>query len=584
MDISDSESDDFFSGIRSLRRKLGLSAKPAANTTAPANTTRLATPTRAKPASSAPPKPSPRYSQHSKQHISQQAHKITAEHVKEVTNRVTPQEIAALLSPRKHRSRKTRRLSAEQNTQISPKHTIPARSPESRIASPRTPVDSSLEMKRASMDSSSSLGSPLGLPIDRPSEFSVRSLWDGTDPSPLRTPARRRLVKSPLQELSARLPSNANRLSIGRGYAETAEVTGLLGSVEDALITDKDLDHAQRKLGEAAALTQQQIIRELRERIRAFSDTELLNSAAISDWWPSVTLLCQFHTLGHGELGYSENGVLWRGSFVGAIASAVQNQTGGLPEEQCRIEENLLLVFPWHRVSSLRKKSFDDMDHVMMTVDEDMGVAFQIGGGYSIEDIEKRVASMKVCLSGNMALRRQQLEQERLSEDSDSDGAGAGIGTGGAVSEQQSYLIESILRHAVSSHQELFQDLDVSRALQTGSFMKSASDLATRFSQQLATMAVETNNKKRKRRVANNHTNTSCDDPGTETIPGTCTLCYAAEEAVILYPCEHRICNDCFTHLKTMPPTSSQTTSGEKEALCMCPWDRSLISTHIVIK
>ncbi|KAJ1837583.1 hypothetical protein LPJ57_011383, partial [Coemansia sp. RSA 486] len=70
--------------------------------------------------------------------------------------------------------------------------------------------------------------------------------------------------------------------------------------------------------------------------------------------------------------------------------------------------------------------------------------------------------------------------------------------------------------------------------------MKSASDLATRFSQQLATMAVETNNKKRKRRVANNHTNTSCDDPGTETIPGTCTLCYAAEEAVILYPCEHR--------------------------------------------
>ncbi|KAJ2589781.1 hypothetical protein H4R99_007346, partial [Coemansia sp. RSA 1722] len=423
MDISDSESDDFFSGIRSLRRKLGLSAKPAANTTAPANTTRLATPTRAKPASSAPPKPSPRYSQHSKQHISQQAHKITAEHVKEVTNRVTPQEIAALLSPRKHRSRKTRRLSAEQNTQISPKHTIPARSPESRIASPRTPVDSSLEMKRASMDSSSSLGSPLGLPIDRPSEFSVRSLWDGTDPSPLRTPARRRLVKSPLQELSARLPSNANRLSIGRGYAETAEVTGLLGSVEDALITDKDLDHAQRKLGEAAALTQQQIIRELRERIRAFSDTELLNSAAISDWWPSVTLLCQFHTLGHGELGYSENGVLWRGSFVGAIASAVQNQTGGLPEEQCRIEENLLLVFPWHRVSSLRKKSFDDMDHVMMTVDEDMGVAFQIGGGYSIEDIEKRVASMKVCLSGNMALRRQQLEQERLSEDSDSDGA-----------------------------------------------------------------------------------------------------------------------------------------------------------------
>ncbi|KAJ2884490.1 hypothetical protein FB639_001947 [Coemansia asiatica] len=574
MENSDSDSDDFFSDIRTLRRKLGLSTKATAQETD--NTTTTTTPTLAlalalapakaktkaklgsAPLSAAvpPSKSSPRhlYHQGSAQHTSDPTHRAAAEPAaRDARNRVTPQEIAALLSPRKQRSKKSRRLSSEQqNATQSPKRTIPARTPESRIASPHTPTTNMGSAKRrASVDVASPTGSSFGSqPL-----FSVRSLWDGTDLSPLRTPARRLLGSSPSRTtLAGGLPADTNMPSIGESYAGMAEETGLLGSVEDALITEKDLDHAQRKLGEAEALTQQQILRELRERIRAFSDSAIPGTSDIFNWWPSITLLCQFHTLGHGQLGYCQSGVLWRGSFVGAIATAVQNQTGGLSEEQCRIEDNLVLVFPWHRVSCLRSKSFDSMDHIMMTVDEDMGVAFQVGGDCSIEVIQKRVASMNVCLSDAMKLRRQ---QHPLDENSDSDKDDTGL----AVSEQQTRLVESILRYAVSTRTELLHDLDISQALQHSSFMKPALELISQFAQQLAAMAVETKNKKRKRRrVTADITDAVIDDdPGTETIPGTCTLCYAAEEAVILHPCEHRVCSSCFAHLKTMPPTASQT-------------------------
>ncbi|KAJ1816839.1 hypothetical protein LPJ75_001893 [Coemansia sp. RSA 2598] len=586
MDISDSDSDGFFSDIRTLRRKLGLSTKAA-----PTTSKAPAAPANADTVSAPPPRPSVlRVPQASAQRTSDQVHRATAAETAgsamDVSGRVTPQEIAALLSPRKQRSKKTRRLSDEQNTQSPrPKHTIPVRTPESRIASPRTPTHSGSGVRRADVDSGSRTGSSPGTPAG----FSMRSLWDSADLSPLRTPARRPLGRSPLQASLAGHTAGTDTLGIGRNYAEVVEETGMLGSVEDALITEKDLDHAQRKLGEAEAATQQQILRELRERTRAFSDSGTLRCTDNADWWPSVTLLCQFHTLGHGKLGYGDAGVLWKGSFVGAIASAVQSQAGGgMPEQQRWIEENLLLVFPWHRVSCVRRKTFDDSEHIMMTVDEDLGVAFHIGGGCSTEDIQRRVASMNACLSDAMARRRQQ--QTLLGESSDSDVGSDGIDIGPGVSEQQTRLVESLLRHAVSSHSEPAHGLDISRCLRSSSFMNPALELVSQCSRQLAAMAAENiNNKKRKRAGVRGDgaaadASAASDDPGTETIPGTCTLCYAAEEAVILHPCEHRVCDSCFAHLKSTPPTSSQTKGCGKQIVCVCPWDRSLISRHVAIK
>ncbi|KAJ2590605.1 hypothetical protein EV177_009038, partial [Coemansia sp. RSA 1804] len=69
-------------------------------------------------------------------------------------------------------------------------------------------------------------------------------------------------------------------------------------NVEEALVTEADLEASRRKLGEEYALTQQQIIRDIRDRLMGFAYSSFMFLDAI-EWRESVSLLCQFYTLGH---------------------------------------------------------------------------------------------------------------------------------------------------------------------------------------------------------------------------------------------------------------------------------------------
>ncbi|KAJ1818494.1 hypothetical protein LPJ60_004301 [Coemansia sp. RSA 2675] len=118
----------------------------------------------------------------------------------------------------------------------------------------------------------------------------------------------------------------ARGLSITNGSPPANNETGLLGSVEDALVTDADIDVAKRKLGEEQAITRQQIISDIRERMMKFSISQsaVAECGGWSEWLDSVTILCQFYTLGHGKLSYGKEGICWRGETLGPIATAAQ--------------------------------------------------------------------------------------------------------------------------------------------------------------------------------------------------------------------------------------------------------------------
>ncbi|KAJ1790828.1 hypothetical protein LPJ59_005095 [Coemansia sp. RSA 2399] len=587
MDTADSDSDDFFSDIRALRRQFGISnPKTLASKVTPKRPVEQKSTTAindidldVKPGRKRANTPTPS----SAERLSKKPSATVAERSSNSPTHtlslgsVSPGEIAALLSPRKQRQRAGCRLLNRRRSSG-----IPPRTPESRIASPQAPLFSlkptpaptptkkplSETPKRGLKESVSTSASPVSF-----SGFNMRSIWSKeTSASPLHTPSGQRLRLSPVG-ISKRSPhsggfkSLAFRLDTSEPASNESGSFGLLGSVEEALVTDSDLEASRRKLGEEYALTQQQIIREVRDRIMAFSCSSDAG-LGIPEWRDSVSMLCQFYTLGHGRLAFTKQGIVWCGYMLGPLASVSQASDMNSVLSDYNVTANTTLLFPWTRVTSLRRKDIDDSCFVMATVDHDLGVAFNVGEQphEPSSDIDAMVAKMNALLSDvqrdESLCRIQESASEPVNEEYTQNGIGYVKG-------------RDVIRIALDlakSHDKRFADLDVSKALNANGFMADATSSALEFSLIMATKAVASMGSVPKQ------DHIVVDDPGTESLPGVCTLCYAENESVVFRQCDHRVCCSCFSHLRVMYPSSSQQPSSS-DAVCVCPWDRTEIAS-----
>ncbi|KAJ2714612.1 hypothetical protein H4R19_001638, partial [Coemansia spiralis] len=445
---------------------------------------------------------------------------------------------------------------------------IPPRTPESRLASPlailqqprKQPATPSPTVHRRP-------GSPGTLTAAATaSPLSVRSLWDRAEASPAVTPARRRTRRaSPLDTPKQTPEALARGLARGVGSVRlgvTADHGGLLGKVEDALVTEDDIDAARRKIGQEQTLTQQQILREVRERLVSFAGS-VDDAAMVRPWLDSATLLSQFHTFGHGRLSYTAHEVVWRGEMLGPIATLAQSMDGGLHGSiDGGAALDTTLVFPWPRVSGVRAKSVDDADLLMTTVDEDLGIAFQVahwdaatGGAVGLaEDMNRQ-------LRHALAARSSQAQ----------DRGASGAGLGGLLEPPPMHDLICALLRAAASHDAQHAGLDIPGALHDEGFVAKAVSMVSSLGLQLAQEA--------QRVCGSLERDTSPGAGAGHTVPPkTCTLCYAEEESIELAPCGHRLCGECLEHLLRLYPTSSQKTDDPTVA-CACPWDRCHISS-----
>ncbi|KAJ1736104.1 hypothetical protein LPJ61_000154 [Coemansia biformis] len=409
------------------------------------------------------------------------------------------------------------------------------------------------------------MASPSPAIATRAGPLNVRSLWDTSDASPAATPVR--------------LPRLAPLLdALGTGSARLGgapDYGGLLGKVEEAMVTEDDIEAARRKLGQEKVLTQQQMLREIRERLVTFA-CPLSEAASNEPWRDSATLLSQFHTFGHGRLTYTVQGIVWHGDMLGPVATVAQSMdTSDTPAnvDGRAAVTTTALVFPWVRVSGVREKTVDEASLLMATVDDDLGIAFQFERWNPVEgELADLVDGMNRQLSNVLAARGLQPpgNTRALAQGGDVPSArGPGLQQPAAMGD----LIRALL-HVAARQDEQHIRLDISKALTDSDFVAKAESMVSRFSVQLAQEALEM-------------LDSPGSGPGTVSAggsadhavpPATCTLCYADDEAIELVPCGHRLCNDCFEHLQRLYPTSSQKTDDTTVA-CTCPWDRCHISS-----
>ncbi|KAJ2630542.1 hypothetical protein H4R22_002599 [Coemansia sp. RSA 1290] len=436
MNLSDSDSDDFFGDIRTLRRKFGLSKSPAANQKRPKEK---------RPAQTPSTRPSKKQSLNDPDPVPS-------------LGVVSAGEIAALLSPRGTRQpRRKMGLSAsgvERKYDGSPG--IPVRTPESRIADPHLLTEKSPATPTAAPRASSSRRARRIRESSKTPEavkFSLQSLWDKADASPLVTPIRRNLPTSlkPSPGLQIRDATPRNSAFSISNLADSTDQGGLLGKVEDELLTKEDIEAAQRKLSQEQTLTQQQVIRDIRERITGFTSTHM--GSCIEQLECSVTLLCQFYTFGYGELSYDERGIRWRGDFMGPIANVAQSLDSAAQAVDSRLAANTRLVFPWLRISSVRLKSIDDKDYIMTTIDSDLGIAFEVSNKEGAAQIVERINQQH-----SRTLAEHQSQKPRHS---------------GVFESDQEALISMLLSYAKKLDSGL-EGLDIRQATAKAEFMQQA--------------------------------------------------------------------------------------------------------------
>ncbi|KAJ2798864.1 hypothetical protein H4R20_004661 [Coemansia guatemalensis] len=413
----------------------------------------------------------------------------------------------------------------------------------------------------------------------------MRNLW-GAESSPINTPPRRFQPKSPLNppRLSIGMSTSNPRSTDSHTYADAASAhNGLLGEVEDAIVTEEDMELAKRKLGQEQTFTQQQIIREIRERIVGFVGT--LDGEHLGEpWQNSVTLLGQFHTFGHGKLSYTRKGLVWKGDLLGPIATMAESMGYSDSKVDIHMESNpTTLVFPWTRISSVRKKSIDENSLIMATVDEDLGIAFQMESqDEDANKIDALVDSMNDYLQKDLADRRAQPQNSLPSSNPSSDILGVVSPSPKTILAHLTNVSDLIrmLLSTAKKRSERFDDLDVSQALEAKGFAERAGTLISEFSQQLAEEARAALIRGAKDNE-NLYKSGSNMDAGLEDggPPKTCTLCYADDESVELAPCCHRLCRSCFVRLEDMYISSSQQSKDDPSVTCICPWDRCYISS-----
>lgn len=304
-----------------------------------------------------------------------------------------------------------------------------------------------------------------------------------------------------------------------------------MGSLRDAMITDQDLATARRKLGQEQAITQQQIMRETRQRlVTNFSHT---TSQRLSWLHEDVSILCQFYTFGCGKLAsVQQDGVYWQGELLGPIASIAQT-TG----TECRLNQysgttETLLFFPWSRTSAIRRKSIDDHEYIMITVDEDMGIAFRVGQCQPTT-VGKLVEDMSKAMSQNL----------------------------GALRKQDDGLLSSLLAEAKRLDPIRFGQLSIDKTMNNHRFVGSARESIRKLCIELAMEASDST--------------PHIEDVAITDEDEQCKLCFADFTSVVLLPCQHRVCESCLAHLQTMYGKQPDASS---DIVCVCPWDRTFIS------
>ncbi|KAJ2497435.1 hypothetical protein GGH96_005102 [Coemansia sp. RSA 1972] len=532
MTLSDSDSDDFFSDIREFRQQLGLSQ--VTGHTQPSDI-RTTSSKRAAPEGSA--------DQKCKQQCTSAEPNKQGPRTLGTLGMVSACEIAAIISPRRsgQRQRKKNTMDAPHiHTIGSPSSSIPARTPESRITS--IPV-----VKPAQSTPTTARASGVVQPrVDTESSdrgFSMRSLWDSAEASPAGTPIRR--IRPSLSEAESSNISGPVAFDAGPNAGEAQ--SGLLGRVEDAIVTDEDLSAATRKLGQSQTLTQQQIIREIRSRVLTFAVplTELAEHTETR-----ATLLCQFHTLGHGSLSYSERGVEWRGEFLGPIANMVQS----LSTEPCdtvQETEDTELVFAWSRVSNLRVKNIDGDEFIMATVDSDLGIAFQLD--LSEEDAHGLVNRMNDYL-------RIVLANERAAD------LPIAISSSPGASSSVVDAIRCLLRVAAGDD----YNVEIEYVLEDPELMGRASELVLEFSEKLA------------RKLDHPTRSEMAQRRDSDCEPDVCSLCCGEDESIELVPCKHRVCYSCFGQLQFMHMSGLEADKYGAGVEFLCPWDRTAVTSSFI--
>ncbi|KAJ2664729.1 hypothetical protein IWW48_000676 [Coemansia sp. RSA 1200] len=513
---------------------------------------------------------------------------------------VSPGEIAALLSSRQQKRKMGSRSASKRRSSG-----IPPRTPESRIASPQallltqnsTPISMSTPTKKpvvltpqiAAKEGDTPTTTSTSPSSASSSVFNMRRFWSkGNTATPMyTTPTGQRHCSLPADKSKESSSGEfkgllAFRLDSPKEAGNKANNGfGLLGSVEEALITEADLEASRRKLGEEYALTQQQIIRDIRDRLMGFACSSFMFLDA-TEWRESVSLLCQFYTLGHGRFAFAKQGIMWEGHMLGPIASVLQEPDSIGRRNSTNNDSDATtvasLLFPWNRVTLLRRKDIDDGCFVMATVDDDLGVAFKMGdqAHVSSSEIDTVVARMGVFLSDALRsenIRRFHEPSSTLVSPQPAEVASSRYPNTNSNSFKGTDVIRSALEFA-KTHDKRFIGLDISALLSKKEFMTDAISSALEFSLALATRADS---------LAHSISglNSLVDDPGTETLPGTCTLCYAEAESVVFQPCNHKVCKSCFSHLREMYPSSSQQANGDcsSDTACICPWDRTGIDS-----
>ncbi|KAJ1677564.1 hypothetical protein EV182_005899, partial [Spiromyces aspiralis] len=156
-----------------------------------------------------------------------------------------------------------------------------------------------------------------------------------------------------------------------------------LGTFASVMVTDSDLDRAKRKLEQEETMTQQQIIKELRERLLGYrvestSETGMPDPRLLLMAQPEqVGILAQYHTFGTGRLYMDAAALYWHGEFLGPISA--------LDQEKCKDADTLsvsanamsvTLRLSTESITSVRVKVIDDDPIMLATVEDDLGIGF----------------------------------------------------------------------------------------------------------------------------------------------------------------------------------------------------------------
>ncbi|KAJ1919490.1 hypothetical protein H4219_001961 [Mycoemilia scoparia] len=356
-----------------------------------------------------------------------------------------------------------------------------------------------------------------------------------------------------------------------------------LGEFDNVIVTDGDLDRIRQKLNEEEAKTQQQIIRELRERLLDYKQcsTEASSSSAdgssgydTSQVLDDVCIIAQFYTLGYGSLSMNPNCLLWRGCLVSHISPVDEDFSEGHPSESCTYtSEETYLVFPSNSLSDMRVKVIDGDPIILTTLAEDLGIGFVPQPALNEQQcnaiIDKMKTTIKPGISAHFKHEIVEIDAQSISDNNIED----------IKWEYMVQLVESGLE-LIKSNSSDPNSIQVNGLMHNSEFRNKANKLVERFVMDLNHLA------------ASHQTDTGpiCNSSAGQI----CNLCFDNIANEVLNPCAHRVCSTCLSSLvavhkeklksadsvaRSNSPTQDHHRAEQRpEIIFFCPWDRSPVT------